>query len=333
MADGTVEQDKYKTQPIKLSDITISSEEYQRLLSHEVAEQAKQHVKNWAGWSIGILLFALAALGWIGYKSLDPLVRQAMQPYMDNARDQLSNLKTAAGIANEAAESARSATRKATEKAEEIQEVINKLRGQAQNLQLSFDTLNQKIEATQITSIEASSRDIENVRNNILRLENLVTDLGKQDSQNSKMLIEYKKIADEQRKKVEEDRSRIARNSTFSVAVLYKFFLSTEQRTVASLLGRDGFIPIFIPYQSYESAVLITVGEKKDDPFSLTTKPPPPRTPKIVYYNAAYEAKAREVQRLIKSVVNIDTVELAPSYSRPLSPYLSSLNWEIEISF
>jgi hypothetical protein len=41
-------QSESQTQPIEPKVVTVSSEEYKRLLSYEVAEQAKEHVKSWA---------------------------------------------------------------------------------------------------------------------------------------------------------------------------------------------------------------------------------------------------------------------------------------------
>jgi hypothetical protein len=106
--------------PIPQPKVSLSWEEYQKLLSNEVAEQAKQYIKRRVRWLIITFLIVIPVVGWLGYKSLESLVRQVMQPHVESVRDQLSNLKIAAGVANDASEFARGAARKATERAEEV---------------------------------------------------------------------------------------------------------------------------------------------------------------------------------------------------------------------
>ena len=118
------------------------------------------------------------------------------------------------------------------------------------------------------------------------------------------------------------------------------YSITTTHRNVALALSRDGFVYVFIPYKEPLN-ISSSLSEKKEDPISslLTTgtisRLAAQSIPKIIYYDSKNESKAREIQRLIKPFVSIETVELASTtnYSYPSLLYNIPLSWQIEVSF
>jgi hypothetical protein len=315
-------------QPTKMPDVAISWEQFKKLLGLYLAEEVMTHIKKRIWVPVAALTIFLAVVGWIGYKSLDPLLRQTMQ-------DNIADLKAATISAKEAAEYARSSARKNAEGSKEVQEVIDDLNNKALNVLNSFEVLNVKIESSQRNSTEYS-RDIEEIRNNIKNFENVINGIGQKDEETKKILADYTKTNEEQRKNTEEERLKISENSAYSVAVIYNeldqvpiYNQTNKYREVVLTLNRYGFLTTLVEKRMTERAKAASIS-KQETIFDSSQ-------PKITYFDDKYEDKAREVQRLIKPIINIDIIELATISKRSLSLWLSprrpSPYWAIEVSF